>query len=148
MFLCKRNISFILENLILFCYWLSHFLVNISTANIDKAVSVLFSQRRRNANEDTLTHSFSSKYQRWKNIGSSTMYRRNSFNVVSTLFCQRWNNVDKDTSAQFSFSTKFNLETTLVHRRWIDVILSTLVQRCFANVETTSINVCRLNFHF
>ena len=23
-----------------------------------------------------------------------------------------------------------------------------LFQRCFANVETTSINVCQLNFHF
>ena len=36
----------------------------------------------------------------------------------------------------------------LVHQRWIDVILSTLFQRCFVNVETTSINVRRLNFHF
>ena len=42
----------------------------------------------------------------------------------------------------------FNIETTLGHRLWIDVILSTLFQRCFANVETTSINIRRLNFHF
>ena len=48
----------------------------------------------------------------------------------------------------FHFQPNFNVETTLVHRRWIDVILSTLFQRCFANVETTSINVRRLNFHF
>ena len=41
-----------------------------------------------------------------------------------------------------------NVETTLGHRRWIDVIWSTLFQCCFVNVKTTSINVRRLNFHF
>ena len=50
---------------------------------------------------------FSTKFQRWNNVGSSTLNRRNSINVVSTLFCQRWNNVDKCTSAQLSFSTKY-----------------------------------------
>ena len=34
------------------------------------------------------------------------------------------------------------------HQRWIDVILLTLFQRCFVNVETTSISIRRLNFHF
>ena len=48
----------------------------------------------------------------------------------------------------FHFQPNFNVETTWVHRRWIDVILSTLFQRCFADIETTSINVRRLNFHF
>ena len=48
----------------------------------------------------------------------------------------------------FPFQPNINAETTLSHRRWIDVILSTLFQRCFVNVETTSINVRRLNFHF
>ena len=48
----------------------------------------------------------------------------------------------------FNFQPNFNLETTLVHRRLIDVILSTLFQRCFANVGTMSINVRWLNFHF
>ena len=46
------------------------------------------------------------------------------------------------------FQPKFNFKTTLVHRRWIDLILSKLFQLCFANVETMSINVHRLNFHF
>ena len=41
-----------------------------------------------------------------------------------------------------------NVETTLDHRRGINVILSILFQRCFFNVETTSINIRRLNFHF
>ena len=50
---------------------------------------------------------FSTKFQRWNNVGSSTLNRRNSINVVSTLFCQRWNNVDKCTSTQHSFSTKY-----------------------------------------
>ena len=61
--------------------------------------------------------------------------------VVSILFSQcRWTYVGS--------TFIFNVETTLVHRRWIDVILSTLFQRCFANVENTSINVRQLNIHF
>ena len=99
------------------------------------------SEHRSNADKYTLTQLwFSTKYQRWNNTGSSTLNRRNSFKVVSTLFCQRWNNVEKHTSAQLSFSTKF--------QRWNNVGSSTLFQRRFANVETTSINVRRLNFHF
>ena len=142
MLLCKRNICFILENFVLL---LSHFLV-ISTANISKVVSMLFSQRWSNADEQTQL-SFSTKYKSWNSIDLSTLNQRNSFNVVSTLFYQRWNNVDKHTSAQLSFSTKFQ-RWNIFYRRWIYVILSTLFQRCFANVETTSINVRRLNFHF
>ena len=38
-----------------FVFLLSHFVVNISTKNIDKVVSMLFSQRRSNADEHTLT---------------------------------------------------------------------------------------------
>ena len=34
------------------------------------------------------------------------------------------------------------------HQHWINWILSTLFQHCFVNVETTSINIRRLNFHF
>ena len=105
MFLCKRSICFILENFALLLMLLNHFLVKISTANIDKVIKMLFSQRWSNANEDTLL-------------------------------------------TQLSFSTKSRAETTMVHRRWIGVILSTLFERCFGNVETTSINVRRLNFHF
>ena len=102
-----------------------------------------------NVEEHMLTQlSFSTKYQRWNNTGSSTLNQCNSFRLLLTLFCQRYNNVDKHMSANFHFQPNFNVETTLVHRRWIDVTLSTLYQRCFVNVETTSINVSRLNFHF
>ena len=38
-----------------FVLLLSHFVVNISTTNIDKVVSMLFSQRQSNADEHTLT---------------------------------------------------------------------------------------------
>ena len=37
----------------------------------------------------------------------------------------------------FHFQPNINVQTTLVHRHWIDVILSMLFQRCFVNVETT-----------
>ena len=187
------NTCFTLENFNFFLL-LSQFLANIGTANIDNVLSMLFSQCWSNANEHKFTQlSLLTKYQRWNNIGSSTMKRRTSFNVVSALFCQCWNNVDKDTSAPLLFSTKFRrwnnvgwltlirrnsidivstmfgqrrnnvykcksaplpcstkfqVGTTLVHRRWFDVILSTLFQRCFANVETTLINVRQLNLHF
>ena len=112
-----------------FVLLLSHVLVNLSTTNIDKVVSMLFSQHR------------------WTRVDSTFL-----FNLISTLK-QNWVINVETTSINicrlnFHFQPNFNVETTLVHRRWIDVILSTLLQRCFANVETTSINVRRLNFHF
>ena len=71
--------------------------------------------------------------------------------VVWTLFSQhRWACVDSALNMRrlnFHFQSNFNVETTLVHRRWIEVILSALFQRCFVNVETMLINVRRLNFH-
>ena len=57
---------------------------------------MLFSQHRSNADEDMLIQlSFSTKYQLWNNIESSTLNWRNFFNVFSTLLCQRRNNVDE-----------------------------------------------------
>ena len=84
--------------------------------------------------------SFSTKYQRWNSIGSSTLNRHHYFNVVWTS-----SNIRR---LNFNFQLNFSVETTLVHRRWINKILSTLFQGCFASVETTSINVCQLNFYF
>ena len=109
---------------------LSDFLVNISTTNIDKVVSMLSSQRRSNADEHTLTQlSFSTKCQHWNNIGSSTLNLRNSFNVVSTLFSLRWNNIDKHTSVQLPFSNKF--------QRWSNVGSLTLNWHNSTNVVST-----------
>ena len=48
----------------------------------------------------------------------------------------------------FHFQPNINVETTLGHRHWIDVILSMLFQCYFVNFETTSINIRRLNFQF
>ena len=122
-----------------FALLLSHFLVNLSTRNIDKVVSMLFSQHRwacqPNTNvETTLSH------QHWINVTLSTLFQHCFVNVETTLINIRRLN--------FHFQPNFNVETTLVHRRWIDVILSTLFQSCFANIETTSINVRPLNFQF
>ena len=50
----KRNISFMLRKLN-FLLLLRQFVVNIITRNIDQVVSMLFFQRRSNANEHTLT---------------------------------------------------------------------------------------------
>ena len=114
-----------LENFILL---LSHFLV-ISTANIGKVVSVFpFSQHWSNANEQ-IQFSFLTKYKSWNDTALSTLNQRNSFSVVSTLFYQLWNNVDKHTSAQLSFSTKL--------QRWNNVVLSTLSPRNSIDVVST-----------
>ena len=58
----------------------------------------------------------------------STLNQRNSINILSTLFCQRWNNVDKHTSAQLSFSTKFQCWNNVdecwritLFQRWFNV---------------------------
>ena len=138
-----------------FVLFLRHFLVNISTESvqistaIEKVVSMLFLQRRSNANEYMLIQlSFSTKYQYWNNIGSSILNSRNSFNVVSTFFVNVETTSINIRRLNFQLQPNFNVETTLVHRRWINVTLSTLLQRCFSNFETTSINVNRLNFHF
>ena len=48
----------------------------------------------------------------------------------------------------FHFQQNMNVEKTLGHRHWIDVILSMLFQRCFINVEKASINIRRLKFQF
>ena len=117
---------------------------------------MLFSQCRSNADEHTLT-----QISKLTINFEITLGHRHWINVILSMLFQRWqNNVDinsfinvETTSANirrlnFHFQPNFNVETTLVHRRWIDVILSTLFQRCFANVETTSINVRWLNFDF
>ena len=49
---------------------------------------------------------------------------------------------------KFHFKLTINVQATLGHRRWINVILLILFQRCFVNVETRSINIRRLNYHF
>ena len=59
---------------------------------------------------------------------------------MSTLKQRQWTYV----GSTFIFNQI--VETTLVHRRWIDVILSTLFEHFFVNVETTSINVRWLTF--
>ena len=48
----------------------------------------------------------------------------------------------------FHFQPNTKVETALTYRRWINVILSMLFQRCFINVGTMSINIRRVNFHF
>ena len=73
------------------------------------------------------------KCQRWSNIGSSILNRRSFFNVVSTLFCPCWNNVNKHMLAQLSFSTKFQRwnnigSLTLIWRKSIYVVLLLLCQ--------------------
>ena len=48
----------------------------------------------------------------------------------------------------FHFQPNFNVETTLVHLCWVNVILSMLFQLSFAYVEITSINEHRLILSF
>ena len=119
-----------LENIVQFCY------------------GPLFSEYHYNKYQSTQKNvgkhalfklSFSTKYQHWNNIGSSTLNQRNSINVVSTLISQRWNNVDKHTSTQLLFSNKYqrwnNVEyLTLNRHNFIDVV-STLFCQGWNNVK-------------
>ena len=114
--------------------FLNYFLVNISRDQCSYWQScfngVFSTSKRSNADEHPLIQlSFSTKYQRWNNIGSLTVNWRNSFNVVSMLFCRRWNNVNKHTSAQLSISTKFQC--------WNNIVSSTLNQRNSIDVAST-----------
>ena len=144
-----------------FVLLLSHFLVTISTANIDKVVSMLFSQRQWTYVDSTfLFNQISTLKQYWIDVIYSMLFQRCFvniqttsvkicwlkfhfqpnfnvettlvhqpwINVVSTLFCQRWNNVDKSTSAQLSFSTKYQrwnnvdeLWWSMLFQRWVNV---------------------------
>ena len=97
--------------------------------------ATLFCQHWNNVDKHTSAQlSFSIKFQRWNNVGSSTLNRRNSINFVSKLFCQHWNNVDKCTSAQLSILTKYQ-RWNKVHKRWWS--------SCF-NVDSTLI--CLLGY--
>ena len=64
--------------------------------------------------------SSSTKYQCWNNVGSSTLNWCNFIDVVSTLFCQRWNNFEKSLSPQLSFSTKYQ-RWNKSHEHWFNV---------------------------
>ena len=109
LFLYQKNICFILGKL-KFVLLLSHFLVNIRSANIDKVFSMLSSPclRRFNVDKPTL-------FQRWYfwyffeneswinvhwlfNVETTLAYRRWIVLILSMLFC----NFDKYTSAQLS----------------------------------------------
>ena len=67
---------------------------------------------------------------------------------MAKLFQCCFVNVKAINKLNFHFQRNIKVETTLIHWRWINVILSMLFQRCFINVETTSINIRWLNFHF
>ena len=83
----------------------------------------------RNADEHTLTQiSFLTNFECWNNIRSSTlMFKRCFVNVEATSINIRQLN--------FRFQPDFNVETTLVDRRWIDVMLSTLFCQRRNNVD-------------
>ena len=128
-----------------FALLLSHFLVNLSTTNIDKVVSILFCQCQSNADEETLTQPNINvetilSHQHWIDVILSMLFQRCFVNVETKSINIR--------QIKFHFQPNFNVETTLVHRHWINIILLTLFQCCFTCVEATSINVRRLNFHF
>ena len=62
------------------------------------------------------------------------------------LFSQNWSNTMN--KLNFHFQPTIKVEPALICRHWINVIHSMLFQRCFINVETTSVNINQLNFHF
>ena len=84
--------------------------------------------------------SFSTKYQGWNNVDLSTLNRRNSLDIVSTLFCQRWNNINKCKSGQLSFSIKY--------KRWCLCWVSFLIDCHKPGRHTEILSVTVLSEHF
>ena len=89
--------------------------------NSFNVVSTLFYVQTMSINIRQLNFHFQRKFHRWNNVDLSTLNRCISIDVVSTLFCQRRNNVDKCTSAQFSFSTKYQRQDNVDDWRFFDV---------------------------
>ena len=139
---------FILENLILFCFWATF------QRTLVQHLTKLFQCCFLNV-EATLMNIrwLNFHFQLTINVETTLGHREHRINVILSMLFQRCF-VNVETTSinihQFNFhcQTNFNFETTLVHRRWIDVILSTLFQRCFANVETTTINYVGSTFIF
>ena len=75
----------------------------------------------------------------WPNINVETMGHRHWIDVIFSILFQRWNNVNKHTLAQLSFSTKFQRwnnigSSTLIRYNSIDVV-STLFCQCWNYVD-------------
>ena len=98
-----------------FVLLLSHFLVNISTTNISKVVSMLFSQRRRTYVDSIfLFNQISTLKQHWIINIESTQFFQGCFNVVLSTLKQR-----RETSVGSTFI--FNQISMLKQRWFIDV---------------------------
>ena len=127
--------------------FLSLFLVNISTdlcSNWQSCFNAVFST----SNQPRWT------YFDWTFISTWTYFSLNfDFSQISmlkqhsvidielTLFCQRWNNVDKCMSTQLSFSTKYQLWNN-VDERW----RSTLFQHWFSVDVFAGMVICSWTF--
>ena len=110
-----------------FVLLLSHFLVNLSTTNIDKVVSMPNMRWLNFLFQPNISVETKLGHQHWIDV------------ILSTLFCQRWNNVDKHVSAQLSFSTKFQLRKNVgsLTLNWCNSInfVSTLLCQRWNNAD-------------
>ena len=88
---------------------------------INVTLSTLFQRCFVNIETTSDQLSFSIKFHRWNNFGSSTLNRRNSISIVSTLFCQRWSNVDVR-RLNFHFQPNINVDVLarLALQKWLD----------------------------
>ena len=131
-----------------FVLLLSHFLVNISTTNIDKVDSILFSQRWSSSGKHTLTQFSSPTNQCWNNIGSSTLINV----ILSMLFQHRFANVEATPinipQLHFNFQPNINVETLLMNvddnQRRFNVdskLICLLGSDCFCCVESVALEL-------
>ena len=74
-----------------------HWVINIESTQLYHRCFV--NVKTTSINISRLNFHFQSNF----NVESRLIHWRNSIRVASTLFCQRWNNVDKCTLAQLSF---------------------------------------------
>ena len=123
----KRNICFILENLILFCFWVTFSWTSVQiSAVIDKVVSMLFSQRRSNVEATPNICWFNFHFQPNINVETTLGHQPWIYVILSMLFQRCFVNVETTSinirRLNFQFQPNFRVEVTLVHQRWINAI--------------------------
>ena len=131
-----------LENLIQFYYW-----DTLQWISVQKILTKLFQCSFLKVEPTSKTYvdltfifnQISTLKPQWVIDNESVQFYQRYCNFVLS----KLKNVDKHMPAQFHFQPNVNVETTLVHQHWIDVIRSTLFQCYFANVEGMSTNACR-----
>ena len=135
MFLYKRNIWLMLDNLILSQQ------IHPRWINVETMLIVNVDQRCFNADiwlemKVKSAYIFLTFFQRWQNNIETTLIELRRFNFDEPTLLQRWNLVENESWADVCLLTLFqrwqnNVETTFIELRWFNVDDIILFQRWY-----------------